>query len=369
MKSSATLSAERASIAEQSALRWAPLVGVVAGIIALAWYLGTGIDAVPIIGSISMARAGIYLATLSSFILFAIFYRRGQDWLQVNAKHPKPKQWVYWRDTLTLSFAYAVLTLAATALLAYLLSNAFKGLELDPYTASVFVGLVAIVVSYAIINQAFRISVQSIVAVLGTILVGGVLLAMVTNNQADWWQVHFSYLGMAQSNTARLFNLTLIVSGLVLLALTDNLLNALAPAISKGETELKLNVIKGAFVFIALSLAAVGVFPYEEGTINATLHNAAAGFLVLGFLFLIGTLKWTSPDLPREFVIFSYVVAAALVACYVAFTVIGYLNLTAFELASFSLSFTWLAVYLKNLSLLAEESTHVARRRSTKTAS
>lgn len=346
---------QQAKIAEHIALRWAMPIGLVSAFIALAWFLGVGVSTVPITGSTSMARVALLLIALTTLVCFSYFYRRGRVWLHDKTKQTLPKRWVFWRDTLTLAFAYTVLASAVAALTAYVLSNAFKELALDPYISSVFVGAAVGVSTYIIINQAYRVTINQIVAVLGIILVGGVLLAMVTNNQADWWQVHFSYLGMPESNTAKVFNFTLIFSGLVMLALTENLFNSLAPAIDKHQTDLKLNVIKSVFVLIALALAGVGLFPYVEGTYKATMHNLTASSLVLGFLFLIAALRWTSPKLSREFMIFSYSIAAALVGCYVGFIYFEYLNLTAFELSAFGLSFVWLAVYLKNLALIAEE--------------
>lgn len=354
VKKSKNISAIQAQLAEHAAIRWGMIVGLVSAGIALAWYLGNGVSTVPIIGSLSIARLAIILIVVSTFVAFSYFYRQGRRWLHTETLRPLPKGWVFWRDTLTLAFANTVLAGAFAGIAAYVLSNAFKGLALDPYISSVFVGVAVGVSCYIMINLAFRVTVNQIVALLGVTLVGGVLLAMVTNNQADWWQVHFSYLGMPDSNTAKLFNFTLIFSGLVMLAMTENLFNELAPAIDKHQADLKLNVIKTVFVIIALALAGVGLFPYVEGTFKATMHNLTATTLVLGFLFLIAALRWTSPKLSREFMIFSYAIAAALVACYVGFTVFGYLNLTAFELSAFGLSFVWLAVYLKNLALLAE---------------
>lgn len=345
----------RVRVAEQQALRWGIMSALVAAAIAVAWYLGNGAGLIAITGSLSITRLAVYLGGLASLIFFSYFYRVGERWMQQNAKQPLPKRWVFWRDTITLAFAYTLVAAASMALAAFVFSQAFIGLELDPYSSALIVGVVVGCVSYVIINLAYTVSVNRILAVLGIVLVGGVLFAMITNGQTDWWQVHFSYLGMAQSEAARAFNLTLIFSGLVMLALTENLFNALAPAFEGQDSGMRLNVIKSAFVFIAIALACVGIFPFQEDTIYATLHNVSAYGMVLGFLFLITTLRWTSPRLSPEFFILSYIMGGALVVCYVLFAHIGYLNLTAFELLSFGISFAWLMLYLKNLSQLIEK--------------
>ncbi len=349
------ISGMRARIAEQLALRWGIISALVASAISVAWYLGNGVKLVPITGSLSITRLAVYIGALASFVFFAYFYREGERWMHENAKQPLPKGWIFWRDTITLAFAYTLVAAAVMALTAFVFSKAFIGLELDPYSAALITGVVVGCSSYVIINLAYTVSVNRILAILGIVLVGGVLFAMVTNGQADWWQVHFSYLGMEQSNAARAFNFTLIFSGLVMLALTENLFNALAPAFEGKDSGMRLNVIKGAFVFIAIALACVGLFPFQEGTIYATLHNASAYGMVLGFLFLISTLRWTSPRLSPEFFILSYIMGASLIVCYVLFAMVGYLNLTAFELLSFGISFAWLMLYLKNLSQLIEK--------------
>ena len=346
---------ERARIAEQQALRWGILTALMAAAVSLAWYLGKGAQLVPLTGDLSIARLAVYLGALAGFVLFAYFYRVGERWMHDNAKQPLPKRWIFWRDTLTLAFAYTIVSLAAMALAAFVFSKAFVGLQLDPYSSSLLVGVVVGVVAYANVNLAYTVSVNRILTVLGLVLVGGVLFAMVTNGQADWWQVHFSYLGMAQSDAARAFNFTLIFSGLVMLALTENLFNTLAPAFEGKDSGMRFNVIKVAFVCIAIALACVGIFPYMEGSIKATLHNLSAYGMVLGFLFLITTLRWTSPRLSPEFFILSYIMGGALIVCYVLFAFVGYFNLTAFELLSFGISFAWLMLYLKNLSQLIEK--------------
>ena len=346
---------ERARIAEQQALRWGILTALMAAAVSLAWYLGKGAQLVPLTGDLSITRLAVYLGALASFLFFAYFYRAGEQWLHKNTQQPLPKPWIFWRDTLTLAFAYAIVSLAAMALAAFVFSKAFIGLELDPYSSALAVGVVVGMMAYVNINLAYTVSVNRILAVLGIVLVGGVLFAMVTNGQADWWQVHFSYLGMAQSQAARAFNFTLIFSGLVMLALTENLFNTLAPAFDGKNSDMRFNVIKAAFVFIAIALACVGIFPYEAESINATLHNLSAYGMVLGFLFLISTLRWTSPKLSPEFFVLSYMMGGALIVCYALFAFVGYFNLTAFELLSFGISFAWLMLYLKNLSQLIEK--------------
>jgi hypothetical protein len=354
MKGVKNIESKRGALAERQALRWGIFSALISAAIAGAWFLGNGVSAVPITGDLSIARASVYLGVVACVMLFVYYYRAGERWMNQNAKQPLPKKWVFWRDSLTLAFAYGLVVLATMALAAFVFSNAFIGLELDPYSSALLVGVAVGVSAYVVTNLAFTVSVNRILAVLGIVLVGGVLFAMVTNGQADWWQVHFSYLGMAQSEAAKAFNFTLIFSGLVMLSLTENLFNALAPAFEGGESKMRFNVIKGAFVFIAIALACVGIFPFVEGSIKATLHNASAYGMVLGFLFLISTLRWTSPRLSPEFFILSYIMGGSLIVCFILFNFVGYLNLTAFELLSFGISFTWLMLYLRNLSQLSE---------------
>lgn len=325
--------------ADRIALRWFGVPGAVAAVIALAWFVGRGLTTLAITGTSSIGRSAIVLSFVAGVVAYATAYYQAAD-------RNTGKRWIFWRDLVTLTFAHSVLLLAATALLTFTFNAAFKGLQLDIYTSALIVGLAVSAVAYVMIFLAMSVSTEELIIVLSTILIGGVLLAMVTNNQADWWQINFSYLGSVSSSNPLAFNLTLIISSLVMISLTEYIFSRLGGKQVKVDN---LNYLKWLFVAVALALGGVGLFPYTPDTILATLHNLSAGLLVVGILTMIGTLRWLVPTLPTEFYVTSYVFGASLVVATVLFKWVGYLTLTAYELVAFGVSFVWLILFLRNL--------------------
>ncbi len=336
-----SVSAQVRARADQIALRWFALPGIIGAVIALAWFLGRGLSTLPLTGPDSIGRSAITLSVLAGMTSYAVAY--------YQTVHPtlkkKDKQWVFWRDLATLTFAHSVLLLAATALLTFVFNTAFKGLLLDPYTSAFIVGLAVAASCYVMIYLAMSVNTEELIVAVSTILIGGVLLAMVTNNQPDWWQINFSYLGSADSSNPIAFNLTLITSALVMLSLTQYIFSSF----TQSTKDKNLTYLKWLFVLVALSLGAVGLFPYTPDSILATLHNLSAGLLVVGILTMIGTLRRLVPTLPTEFYVTSYVFGGGLVLATILFKWVGYLTLTAYELVAFGVSFVWLILFLRNL--------------------
>ncbi len=331
---------QREAHADRLALKWYAFPGVGAGIVALTWFLSRGFELLPVAGVDSIGRTAIYLAGLTGLIVFPLSY------VNTPLKQTKStKKWVQVRDVITLTFAYNVVLLAGMAILTYLLDAAFQGLLLDPYTSAAIVAMAVAVAAYVMIYSALTVDLNRLIFVLATVLIGGVLLAMITNSQADWWQVHFSYLGMASSGSPLRFNLTLIFSALVMLSLTEYIFSQL-----EGSTSLRgIRYLKWLFVAAALALGGVGMFPYVADSILATLHNGSAFSLVIIIVSMIVGVRWFAPWLSSEFLMTSYGIGAGLILAIVLFMGVGYLSLTAFELVAFGISFTWLVLLLRNL--------------------
>ncbi len=106
------------------------------------------------------------------------------------------------------------------------------------------------------------------------------------------------------------------------------------------------------FVFIAICLAGVGIFPYYVDTYSAVLHNLSAYSMMLGFAILIIGIKKLIPAMNQSFFAFSYIMLGAIGLCFVLYFGLHYFNLTAFELNAFCIAFTWLIVFLRNITAM-----------------
>lgn len=348
---------DSAGYAERLALRVGLISGSVAGLAALFVFWLYGPERIMILGSVSITRVGFYMAVALAFAAYLLCYRRVIQDRVAQGEQSKVKSFTLWRDSLSLSLAYSIVTGGALLLFARLMDQSFQGMTLDIFSAAAIVGVVVGLVGYIIVNAAYSSSSESTIKLFSLVLVGGVLISMVSNTNVDWWRENFSTLGMSVSSKQTLFNFTLIIAALVLLALTSQVFASFDAMIAKSEglnKKLRANTVKGFFVFIAIAFGCVGLFHYVPNTIFATLHNLSAYSLVISFVALIALLRWLAPGFSREFIITSYIIAACLLGGYLLFTRVGYLSLTAFELMSFILCLGWIILFLKNVDILAK---------------
>ena len=110
-----------------------------------------------------------------------------------------------------------------------------------------------------------------------------------------------------------------------------------------------LFILKALLILMALLLGGVGLFPYDDSLFNQTMHNRVAEGLIYIFIVLIIGIRWLLPKVTKQFLKISYGVGAALIGSVFLFQGIHYLSLTAFELISFVLAFSWLLLLLQNL--------------------
>lgn len=177
------------------------------------------------------------------------------------------------------------------------------------------------------------------------VLLGGILSSALTTTDSDWWQFNFSQLGTFRDLSASLFNGGLQLGGLLAIFL----------ALRVGRDIQLLGAhagMRGSSIisFICLStmginLALVGSIPSNT---DGDLHDKVAGSIVLGFLALLLAAPIMLHRLPRRLVLATAGVIlwmAGAIWLFVSATV----NLTLFEVLSFSAIFCWMGVFVSAL--------------------
>jgi hypothetical membrane protein len=341
----------RNSLGENLALSFAIPVAlgfaVIWGIVFYTQHMAIGLVGWPSIGSAVLINAAII-----AFIGFILGYLRGQKALRPEERLQlsKPK---FIFDCLTLSIAYTIISVVLTAVVVYAISEAFKGVTMTSISAAMVVAAFAAVTVYSIINTSVHLQSGDIVNALTLFIAGGVYASMATAQNPYWWQINFSSLGTTTSISSLTFNVTLILSGLLLLCLTDHLLADLAVIIKgeKSSANIRIQTIKFLFVFISLSLAGVGLFPWNRYPL---LHNASAYLLVVVFSVIIIGLRWLMPTISKSFLANSYTILVTLLISFAMWRPLHYFNQTAFELIAFSLTFVWLVLFLRTITLMRQ---------------
>ncbi|WP_225351901.1 DUF998 domain-containing protein [Secundilactobacillus similis] len=332
--------------------------------ISLWWYLAPGLfcsilfniffavknqNQIPLSGETSLATTVILMGVIMGTILFGIFFireRRNQT-KRLLKKRLLAKfsgrdfiLCAYFRDCLMGVF--------------WLFNAIFNGATFDRLTATIIFFVFETMINYVMIFAAFSLSSRTLIRLFTAVIVGGVVISMATNSSRRWWQYNLSFLGTHLAQNSWQFNMTLMFSALLMVALTDYIFVSLAAIYPRSLRLLTLRIV---ITLMAVDLGAVGFFPNNQRF--HFLHDQVAGFLVYFIIGLIVGIRWLLPGISKEFLRMSYTVGAILVVADVLFQFVGYLSLTAFEIIGFALAFGWVIVLFQLLQELIDQGTRL----------
>lgn len=331
-------------------LRWFLVPTIIASIIFLGYLFFGERSQIPLVGALSIANFVLSLGVVSGVFSFLFFFIKGK-----KNKITTRSQGIYWRNFPTILLSFIVILVFSLLVFFKIMGLVFIGATFDQYTATMLFFVFVGAINYFMIYSALSITPAKLTSLLIFVIIGGVMLAMITNRDHQWWQFNFSFLGTIEAKNSWQFNVTLIFSALLMIALIDSLFVELQKAIPHSK---RLTTLRILLTLTALDLGAVGLFPYTETGPFQGVHNLVAEYLVYLIIILIVGIKWFLPNVTKEFLTISYLIAATLVVVSVLFQVVGYLSLTAFELIAFMLAFSWVVLLLQNLRKLAQNLTN-----------
>lgn len=331
-------------------LRWFLIPTTIASLGFFCYLFFSGYNTIPLVGKFSIANLVIVLGLLSGSLSFSFFFIQGKrKQLQIKSKD------VYWRNFPTILLSFIIILSLSLLVFFKILGLVFKGATFDLFTATLLFFLFIAIVNYFMIYSALSITPSKLTNLLIFVIIGGVLLAMITNRDNQWWQFNFSFLGTSDAKHRWEFNLTLMYSALLMVALIDYLFVDLQHANLKNK---RLTILRFLLTATALDLGAVGLFPYTTTGPFVGFHNQVAGILVYLIIILIISIRWLLPTVTKEFLIISYLIGGTLIAALYLFLGVGYLSLTVFELLAFMLAFVWILLLLQILQKMAEEANY-----------
>ncbi|WP_264794254.1 hypothetical protein [Arthrobacter mangrovi] len=327
---------------ESAAVILSGAVFVVAALVAVVVFSG---QYVPISGRGSIGQFVALAGAITAVIVFiaAVTSVRARDPSRSGAwPSGRPSERLGWYDIAAVALAYALIALLGWSAIANVVSDSFQGAVVYSLSAALLAGVAVAVTSYAVFLSAVHLTPMSLSLVLVVFLVAGIFTSMLTASNPLWWQENMSMLGVTGDVSARAFNLTLIIAGVVVTTIAHCATSAI-PARTRREQRGRRRVRAG-LALIGILLACVGILPVDEFLI---LHTLAASGMALAFFALVAGLRWLVPALPQTFLVLGYVfVAVILVLAVFYFT--GYYTLTAVELVAFVLIFCWLLVLIRN---------------------
>jgi len=296
-------------------------------------------------GNLSIGSVASQLAAVAGLPTFA--------WTYVHFS----RQDVTWRNrgrfrrilgTIGLSVTGAAMAALLIGSLFSLFQLAFRALVLDAIIAALLVTVTVGFSTYVLFLVAAKVTTARLIGLLALFFIAGMFASMLTADDPRWWESNFSALGMGGETSARTFNLTVILAGLVIGTLADYLTIDLRSRKTETGSDLRgVAVVRGFLVGVGLALIGIGIVPVDQSLI---FHNIFAVSLLGGFGTLIVLVPIVLDGLPRSFTPITAVILLLIVGAVALFWPIGYYNLTAAELVAMLLIFAWLILFVRSTS-------------------
>lgn len=324
---------------ESAAILLAVAVFAVTAVVAVSVFWGSEL---PIAGPGSVgtfvAIAGAVAAALSFGVGRLVASR-----LRIGGVAGLTRSRYLWFDLIALSIAHAAIALLGWIGVATIMEDAFFGATLYTSPAVVLAAAGAALTGYASYLSALALSPKQLSLVLAVFLVVGVMSAMLSSSDPLWWQMNLSALGITHDISSLTFNLTLIVSGVIVTTIA-RFGTASLPSATIADRR-RLWTVRAIFVLLGLLLACVGIFPVDRFFL---LHNTVATGMAVAYAVLVIGAPWLLPSLPRTFIALGYAFVAGIVVLTILFFVGAY-NLTAVELVAGLMIFAWIILFLRNV--------------------
>lgn len=301
---------------------------------------------IPLNGTDSLASFVLVLGGLSGTITFIVFL------FYNKIKKNGTLSVVYWRNFPAIIISILLMMLVLFIWLFWVLDILFYKVSFDIFTSTILFFVLVAILNYILIYVATSFDSKMMTRLFFFFITAGTFYAMINNKNEYWWKENFSFLGTSGAINSWQFNLTLILTSALMIAMIDYLFVLLKKKYKDDYK--KFFMLKVLLVTMALILAGVGLVPNEEGIMH-TIHDLIANSLIVFFIITIIFIKWLLPYQSREFVLTSYAVGIFLLVIYLLFSVVNYLSLTGFELIAFIISFVWLIKLFNHLEKLTKD--------------
>lgn len=328
------------------------LAGVIAagsgGLVAALLFAGS---VWPLWGGLSVGLVAAIAVLLAGIAAGAVGYWRsrnlpGQQWRHLL------KSWKFTIDVATVAAVHAIIGFILTMVTFLLLQRSFEGLVVDVWTSIGAVAVASGLAAYAIYLSVSSITTPKLAMLLIVFMATSVLASMATVADPQWWEYHFSQLGTGDDFSSSLFNLALVVGGAFVTTFAIYVDRDLTTLVRLGVLQRASapRIVSVVFIIMGVLLAGVGLFPVN---VNPSVHNGCAVGLSLSFLGLLIGSPWTLRGMPGRFFVICTGAIVLLITSALLFEPVAYYNLTAFELAAFSIIFGWISVFIRFVSALA----------------
>lgn len=319
-------------------------------------------------GSVGTYAAWTTAVATGFAVVFASVAARRSGHAAWRQDLPKAKRAV---DLVAIVAAVAALSALAIEAVAHLFQEAFVGLTLDPLGGGALAGAAAAPLTYFASVFGSRVTTRGLALLATSTLFVSTMASMLSATDARWWELHFSQLGNLSGGSAAVFNLGLILAGLVVVAaanyagrdvwrgvhlhradaeLSDDPTEALTADDPERRIARRARTATGLFIAIGLLLCVTGLV---HDAVNTAVHVGAASGMVVMFGALAVFALVALPGFPNGFRTLTVGVLIGILIAILLWIPIGYYNLTGVEFIAAGLIFAWFILFTRTLSAFA----------------
>ena len=299
---------------------------------------------VPLVGTNSIASGLIVFGGLSGMILFSAYFISNRKKITVaySAK-------TFWRTFPVIVISFVLILSLALMGIAWGLSRLFTGITFGHVVAMMLFFVFVTAINYIMVRIGLAVNYGMLTTIMILVITSGAVMSMASNGR-NWWQHNLSFLGTKHANNSWQFNLTLVFSSLLMVALVDYIFVSLRAVVKNTWRTITLRII---LTVTALDVGAVGLFPNNANF--HILHDKVAGYLVYLIIILIVGIRWLLPEVGKRFLVLSYGMCVGLVIIDLMFKPLHIISLTAFELIAFILAFGWILILFDTMIGIVED--------------
>lgn len=293
----------------------------------------------PIDGRNSLGEFSAVAGGVAAAVAFALSRLRSRGTAAESASEARYR----WFDLIALSVAHGAIALLGWIGVATILDHSFVGATVYASPAVVLAAAATALSAYLSFLSGTSLSPRHLSLVLAIFLVVGMVTAMLSSNDPRWWEMNLSALGITHDISSLSFNLTLIVSGVIITTIA-RFGTASLPSSTPSDRRRRA-MLCALFVLLGALLACVGLFPVDRFFL---LHNTVATGMAVVYGAIVIGLPWFVPTMPKVFMVLGYVYVGVIIVLTVLFFT-GVYNLTAVELIAALLIFSWIILFLRNV--------------------
>jgi len=307
-----------------------------------------------------LSRMILYVALVVAITATPYAYIRGAIWRNSQMPANRQKNWRWRVIPVTISALFVNFLLVLIALV--LIDRAFPNLAMSRWAAIITLGFVGGGITYLTGHIYFNLRAPTMLGICLAALFGTLLFAGAMHSDAQWFVQSFSHLGATDTNMSHLFNVGIIMAGILIVVWVHFLMDDLVVLEQKRLiSPVGLRIIRYGLILVGILLSLVGATPWGISTLINVLHMIVAGGSGAVAGVLVIAVWWLLPWFPRWFYYAGYVMVVATVLV-VILKLNDYVWLTGMQFAGFTVVAFWLLLFQRsseNLLLRVDPQTNL----------